>query len=342
MPPDPAMQRAPTISTLILAFELGVFESFGLDTDRILGLAELSRECLADPAGRVPLAARFRWWDAAVSVSGDPALGLRVGSVMPVGALGSFEYLLRNCASLGEVITRANEFMRLVDETGVIEIVREGDVAALRASRSGGYPNAPPEIDCLFAASLVIVEEALPGARLLSVRYSHPAPTDVAVYTRHFGCLVRFESEHNEIRFPAELIDAPQAHADRNLARVLEEHARHLLAHLPDEDPFLQTARRELLQQIDRGAPSATQLARALGSSERTLRRRLDAEGTSYNALLGEVRQALARRYVTQTREGFEAIAERLAFADASTFFRAFKRWTGMTPAQFRERAKLG
>jgi AraC-like DNA-binding protein len=163
----------------------------------------------------------------------------------------------------------------------------------------------------------------------------------VDVYTRHFGCPVRFGREHNEVRLPASVLELPSAGADHNLARVLEDHARHLLAQLPDEDPFLQAARRELLEQIDTGAPSAVTLAHALRLSERTLRRRLDAEGTSYNALLDELRHDLARKYVTQTREGFEAVAERLAFADASTFFRAFKRWTGMTPAQFRERAKL-
>jgi AraC-like DNA-binding protein len=336
------MKLAPTISTLILAFELGAFETLGLDVDRILGLSELSRERIADPRGRLPLEMRFRWWEAALHVSGDPALGLRVGKSMPVGALGSFEYLLRNCASVTEVVDRANEYMRLVDETGVIEVVHDGEIAALRASRSGGYPNTPPEIHCLFAALLLIIQKEWPGARLTSVRLSHPAPKDVDIFERHFACPVRFESEHNEIRFSASLLQLPQARADGNLARVLEEHARHLLAQLPNENPFLQNARGELLKQIDLGNPSAVTLARALRMSERTLRRRLDAEGTSYNALLSEVRQDLARRYVTQTREGFEAIADKLAFADASTFLRAFKRWTGMTPAQFRERAKLG
>ena len=336
------MKRTPTLSTLVLAFELAVFESLGLDAERVLGLAGVSREAVNDPTGRVTIDVRFRWWEAAVEVSGDPALGLRVGRAMPVGALGSFEYLLRNCGSLGEVVARANEFMRLVDESGVIEVARNGDIGALRAGRTGGYPSSPHEIDCLFAAWRVIVDKEWPGSRMLSVRFARSAPADREVYTSYFGCPVRWGAEHNEVHFPATFLDTPQAHADKNLARVLEEHARHLLAQLPNEDPFLQNVRRELLQQIDRGGPSATSLARALGQSERTLRRQLDANGTSYQAVLGEIRQDLARRYVTQTREAFEVIAERLAFADASTFFRAFKRWTGMTPARFRERAKLG
>ena len=338
----PPMQRAPTISTLCLAFELAAFESLRLDVNRILGLAELTRDKVSDPHGRVTLDTRFRWWAAALRVSGDPALGLRVGESLSVGALGSFEYLLRNSESLSQVLARASEYMSLIDEAGVLELLRDGDDAILRVSRKGGHPNTPPEVHCLFAALLKVIRSEWAPAQLSAVRFAHAAPTDVAVFARHYGCPVRFGQDHNEILFPATLLAMGPGHADRNLARILEEHVRHLVSQLPAGDPFLLSVRTEMAKQIDRGAPRASTLARTLRMSERTLRRRLDSEGTSYNALLDELRRDLARRYVAETRDGFEAVADRLAFADASTFFRAFKRWTGMTPAQFRERAKEG
>ncbi len=234
--------RKPRLSSLILAFELGVFEALGLDGERILSLSGLSRERAADPHGFIDLETRFRWWDAALEVSGDPALGLRVGQAMPVGALGSFEYLLRNCASLTEVLERAHEFVALVDDSALIEVRTDGPLAALRVSRRGGYANTPPEIDCLFAAWLTIIQKEWSSVQLSSVHLARRTPRDRAVYTRYFGCPVHFEAEHNEVRFSAALLAMRQARADSNLARVLEEHVRHQLAQLPNEDPSLQNA----------------------------------------------------------------------------------------------------
>jgi AraC-like DNA-binding protein len=329
--------HAPTLSTLCFAYELAAFESLGVDVERVLGQVGLSRERLADPKGRVPVDLRLAWWDAAVRVSGDPALGLRVGAMLPLGALGSFEYLLRHSASLEQAAQRANEYMRLVDDTGEVALSREGDLAVFRARRTGGYPTSPSEIHTLFAALYVIVGAEWPGWTLTSVSLAHAAPRDPSPFLRHFGCPVRFDAPDYELRFPARVLDGTPRCADAGLSRVLEEHSRRLLAELPDESPLLQSARVALATLVSEGSPSAGGLARALGMSERTLRRRLEGESTTYNEVLDGLRRDLARRYVAQTQETFEAIAERLAFADASTFFRAFKRWTGKTPAHFRE-----
>jgi AraC-like DNA-binding protein len=332
------MQRTPTISTLNLAFALSAFEALGLDADTILARVGLSRERVADPHGRVPLDVTFRWWDAAVEVSGDPALGLRVGSKLSVGAFGTFEYLIRNSESFSQALERANEFMRLIDDSSVLELQRDGNVAVLRYACKSGQGHAPAVVHAFFAMMVAFVRAEWPAIRFSMVRFAHAAPTDPAVFARHFGCPVRFDEPYNEITFPAAALARGPKGADGALARVLEEHARHLLSQIPDEDPLLQSARSELLKLIDAGKPSHGALAKALRMSERTLRRRLEAAGTSYNAVLDGLRSDLARRYVMDTREGFESIAQRLAFGDASTFFRAFKRWTGMTPAQFRER----
>jgi AraC-like DNA-binding protein len=336
------MKREPTVSALNLSFELAAFESLGLDVNRILARAELSRERVMNPQARIALGDYLRWWRSALDVSGDPALGLRVGATLRAGALGSFEYMLRHTESLEQLLVRANEYMRLVDDTTVLDLRREHGRAILRVYRRGGYPMAPPEVHTLFSAIVILGRDELPAARLLAVRFAHAAPVDASVFERHFGCPVRFEQEHDEVEFDAALLALAPRGADGKLGRVLEEHARHLLAELPEEAPLLVSARTALREQIERGAPSAHALAKVLRMSERTLRRRLEAEGTSYQALLDETRSDLARAWVGTTREGFQTIAYRLAFADASTFFRAFKRWTGTTPARFRERAKGG
>jgi AraC-like DNA-binding protein len=124
------------------------------------------------------------------------------------------------------------------------------------------------------------------------------------------------------------------------LAVVLEEHMQRLLESLPREDPFVHRARGELLQALQRGGASLEAVAEALHVSPRTLRRRLEEHGTSYKALLDELRRELAYHYVGRTGEPPDAIAARLGFTEPSTFYRAFKRWSGTTPALFRANAK--
>jgi AraC-like DNA-binding protein len=325
-----------TVSTLLLLQKVEVLAALGLDTTRILGLAGLSRERLTDPHGRLPADANFSFWDATIRVSGDPAIGLKVGARLRTGALGSFEYLLRNSETFEHSLERADRFMRLVDDTARLELRKGEHVAILRIYRAGGYPLPPLDVEVLFSAAASILGRELPGARLSAVRFMHAAPADPSVYARHFGCPVAFGADANELQVPAALLQQRAPDADPNLGMVLEEYAAHLVTQLPTGDALVSAARGRLLEELKVGVPSPASVARALHLSERTLRRRLKAEGTSYQALLEGLREQLGRDYVACTREGFDAVANRLAFRDASTFFRAFKRWTGTTPAQYR------
>jgi AraC-like DNA-binding protein len=127
--------------------------------------------------------------------------------------------------------------------------------------------------------------------------------------------------------------------ADPALALVLEEHMQRLLEGLPTQDPFVHRTCGELLQALQRGAASLEVLADALHVSPRTLRRRLEEHGTSYKTLLDELRRELAFHYVGRSGEPTDAIAARLGFTEPSTFYRAFKRWSGTTPALYRAKS---
>lgn len=330
-----------TISTLQIAPKVAAFDALGLDTERILGLAQLPRERFADADARLPAETEFALWEAAIAVTGDPALGLRVAQHMRTGAFGGYEYLLRNSASLQQAFERADRYMRLIDDLARITVEVRGELVTTRLFRMGGHAAPPADVECLFAFIAGVLKAELPAARLSAVHFAHRAATALAPYEQHFECPVRFEQPAYELLFPASMLAlAPTRRADPELGRVLEEHAKLLLSKMPELDPFLQAARSEMLQQLRQERLTPSNLARALHLSERTLRRRLQAHGTGYQPLLDSLRAELAQQYVAQTREPFDVIAGKLAFADASAFFRAFKRWTGTTPAQFRARSE--
>jgi AraC-like DNA-binding protein len=329
-----------TVSTLTISAPLAALRALGIDGDEVVRLANLPREVLSDPHARLPVEMILRLWEAAVRVSGDPSIGLRVGEQVHSGAFGSFEYLLRNSETVQKLLVRAAEFMRLIDDSCLLEVSEHEGTATLRVTRTDGYFHPQAEVECFFAACRALQQREWPGAAISAVTFTERCPTEVATYVRYFGCGVRFEREHNQIQFPASLLgDAPH-HADPNLGLVLEEYARHLLTKLPEGAPLVNAMRRLLLEQLGHGPPSLALVARTLHLSERTLRRRLDAEGTSYQIVLDELRQSLAYQYVGKSRAGFEDIAARLGYSDAGTFLRAFRRWSGTTPAQFRERAR--
>jgi AraC-like DNA-binding protein len=120
------------------------------------------------------------------------------------------------------------------------------------------------------------------------------------------------------------------------MAHDSQESSGTLSEALSEADSLVQTARSNLTSQLAGGEVGLGTLARSMHMSERTLRRRLSERGTSYQELLDELRSTQARKLVGHGAEPVDQIAQRLGFADTSSFFHAFKRWTGQTPAQFR------
>jgi AraC-like DNA-binding protein len=302
----------------------------------------MPRDRLSDPQARLPSAMDRVLWEAALAESGDPALSLRLVEQLPPGAFGSFEYVLRNCETVEQLSARANEFMRLIDDLAQLEIRREGEHVALRLSRVGGYPLVGACVETVFALGLSIArQQKRPTDYLHAVHFTHRSAAPVERFERYFGCAVRFGAEHNDLIGTPAMLSANLG-GDPNLRDVLEELARHQLKQVPQVDPLLHTVRSRLRAQLRQGSANLSSVSRSLHMSERTLRRRLQDAGTGYQPLLDELRGELAVEYVIAPDVDIATVSTQLGFADPSTFYRAFKRWTGMTPAQYQKRALLG
>jgi AraC-like DNA-binding protein len=325
-----------TVSALQILPIAEAFATLGLDVETILKRAGLPPRAQLDRHARVAIDAELAFWALAVEQSGDRTLGLRAADHVPRGALGSFEYLLWYSETLEELIARARRYGRVLDDLARLDVSISDEVATVRISRVGDYPVPPAGTECLFAVTLTSIRRIWPDFRPLRVSFSHTGPRDHALYERQFGCPVRFGASANEISCDAALLQRAAAASDPALGRVLQDHTERLLSELPAHDSLLEKARDTLRALLAQGCAQPGALAHALGLGERTLRRRLQSEGTSFQMLLDELRRQLALSNVKHGSDSLEQLAEKLGFSDVSAFYRAFKRWTGTTPAQYR------
>ena len=171
----------------------------------------------------------------------------------------------------------------------------------------------------------------------LAVEFQHSKPQDTTEHARLFRCPVIFDAPFNKLTFNSASLSLPIEQADEGLVRMLDRHAQELLAKYPPRDTVIDNARTVITRELNGGNPSLEHVAAQLGLSERTLQRKLQELGTSHNDLVEQIRRELAMRYLKEPDMAICEVAYLTGFSEPSSFHRAFKRWTGVTPGAFRQ-----
>jgi AraC-like DNA-binding protein len=188
------------------------------------------------------------------------------------------------------------------------------------------------------AVAVMVIQRELTGNRmpLDRVQLSMPAPADTARFIEQFGLLPEFACAENRISFSRHLLDLPLPRANPHSAQLCEQQCQALLAKRQVRSGLARQIRDRLLSTPGRLADMEV-IASELNISSRTLRRRLEEQGSSFRQLQEEVRQALAEELLAIASLSQEEIAERLGYSEVSNFLHAFKRWKGLTPGQYRQ-----
>jgi AraC-like DNA-binding protein len=323
-----------TASVVSLKPLLGFARARGVDTTALLAQLGLELSNLDDIDRRISEFDKERLWHEVAIQAKDVAFGLHVAQFAPVGALDVLDYSLCYSATLGDAIDRILQFHRVLSDVCAFDLDTRGGVVHLRRTLE-----TPERHSVEALCALVVLRARRITTRDISprfVRFSHSRPSDTKQHTALFSCPVHFECATTELAFESADLMLPSSRADAGLVEVLDRHMRDLLDRLPHADEFIQAVHRAVAHALRGGRPTLASTARAIGATTRTVQRRLHERGITHRSVVDDVRRELAERLVGASRHPLTEIAFLVGFAELSGFQRTFRRWTGLSPCEFR------
>ncbi len=328
------------ISAAILRSVIAEAARYGVAEDALLVAAQIEPRELEDPTGRISLRQAALLTDAARELSGRPDLGLRVGARPPTSALHVVGHVLVSAKTLRESIALFLRYAPLVIEGASFELIEADGLATMRYEHPAVRPFAAEvALSFMYRIGMAFAGE---GDRANVVRFRHPRPAYADAYERVFECPVEFERPHDEIVFSADRLDLELAHSDDQLYQLLHRRADELLVLLEAAVPVDQRIREMLAYEPDLRGVSMISIATRLGMGARSLRRKLQAGGISWTELVDAEQRSRACTALETSSAPIKQLSYRLGFSEPSAFHRAFKRWTGMTPIEYRRRHRTG
>lgn len=279
-------------------------------------------------------------FDSAAERLCDPALALSVAEHLAIGSLGEIDYVLCTSDTLRLGLERLVRFYPIATERVRLELEESGDRATLvfRAVSSGAYSRHWRE----FAVAVIArrIRQVLGrDVRFLEIAFAHAAPLDQKRHAAYFGSSPRFGADADRLGFDRALLDRPLRTAAPALGDLLEARMRDVVPR--DDDALVARVRRIVDTLIDAGPPRLSDTASRIAMSRRSLQRALERAGTSHQAIVDDARRRRALVLLQHGQITIVDISARLGFSDPRAFFRAFRRWTGTSPAVARRRTRV-
>jgi AraC-like DNA-binding protein len=306
----------------------------------LMAAAAVTEADLRDPDRHLPLAAEITLWQVLAQHISDPAFGVRSGAALRIRQLGLLGYVVCFSPTLRDGLRRVQRYGRVF--TAAVEFVFEESrpqvaLAVCHPALGAGQSLAQ---DYRLAA-VVQVSREITGIDIVpaEVSFTYPQPWSTITHRQFFRCPIHFDAPTARIVFREADLDRPLVRADETLAGYLSKYAELALNVLVQGETVRHTVRAVIWSLLGDGTPALERVADALGMPPRTLQRRLAAEGTSLHAEIEEIRKTMALAALRDRSTSIEDVSILLGYADPSTFFRSFKRWTGTTPRRFRNEA---
>lgn len=316
----------------------------GLDVEQLCFKVGLDPIILTTPDQRIPASIHYAVWREVANQTGDENLGLHFGEAFNVGNYGILGYVLLNCQSVADVFEKFCRYTYLFCNGVASQLwVSEGmaflecDFTSKLTFDHDQIEESRYDAESVFAATLAAIK-SLTGKelRLSMASFRHASPADISEYQRIFQTDLKFSMPFNRLAFNAAYLDWPVLSSNANLLSFFEQQADTMLGNLNGGSRYTPKVAHLIAEHLKGELPKIDAIAAELSISSRHLQRELQAEGTSFQKLLDQTRQELALQHLENPTFSIHDIAFLLGFSAPSAFNRAFKRWTGKNPRDYR------
>lgn len=311
----------------------------GVDPTEVLAAFGYDVAFFGEPENTLPFDVAARLLEHCAELTHCDQFGLLVGQRGGLSVLGPVGFLMQSSADVRAALQSLGRYLHIHDRGAVVGLTDRGGFAALKYTiMQSGVEGRAQVLDVAIAIGFNLMR-ALCGSGWLpsEVHFAHRAPADPSPFRRFFGVTVRFDADQSALVFPSRWLERPITSADPLLHRMMEQRIQQLQA-LSAEDLAGQL-RRLLMAWVTEPHLSAERVAAQVGITPRTLNRRLAVEGTSFAQMRDETRRQFACDLLRDTQMPAAEVARLLCYADSAAFSRAFRRWTGESPAAWRAAA---
>lgn len=286
---------------------------------------------------RIPLNQYNQLWNMALQISKDPALGLKLGTAKDLSQMGIVGHVVYNSENLLTGLQHYIRLFNIINDALAVTFERSDDLGTLT------FIHKFPEYYCIpdMERSLVLalyrtrawLDKNLP---LESVHFCHQAPSYQAYYRKVFDCPVLFNQTECKLVFASKYLALQSPKSNPYIRQASLNYANELIEKL-NLQSFSERVKNYIYRELEHCEPSIERISSLLNVSKQTLSRRLKMEGAFFQKLVESVRFDKARQLLTQSALSSSEIAFALGFSELSAFSRAFKRWSGMSPKDFRQ-----
>lgn len=313
----------------------------GIDVEDIFSRLGVTSELLKDRNARTPHEAQLIFWRVLEDATGDACIGLHLAENMPLYKGQVLQYLFLSSPTFGDGLKRTLNYQRLLSDASQARVGVEGDLAFILVDTASDQVTGIRHVSESMVAALIrffryVTDDAFQPSK---VHLSHNEPDSTGEYERIYQCSVAFNQPEARIYFDRSLLDLPSSHAEPELLHLHEKLASEHVAKLERQD-VVSRVYKVFGEVLETGQVNLDNVAERLEIKPRTLRTRLTEAGTNFNQLLADYRCNLAKHLLSDTSESIDEIVYLTGFSEPSTFYRAFKRWTGQTPVAYRNQRK--
>ncbi len=312
--------------------------SVGTDIEAFLENTGIMASYDISPDERISIRQFYDIQEKALNVTQDPHFGLHLGEYTVPGSWSILGYLLMNCSTLSEAIERLCRYHEVLGNA--IQIKTSTGKTQTMLLFKIRMPDSKNIRHCYDAAtsSVVCMMKSITGAPvpLKKVTMEHDGTDDILEYERIFGCPVRFGQTSTALVFDTEILDTPVVMHNPGLLKVFEAHANDIRATLNSKQFYTKKVNYLIMEHLPSGTPAIGNIATELFVSVRTLQQKLAEEGTSFRHLLESVRKELAINFLKDRDYSIDDITWMTGFSEPSVFRKSFKKWTGISPGEYR------